>query len=326
MTSYSPLKGFTDIHSSTLSNDIQDGLVEYLDWALLDKGNFFNVTLGEVSPNGSDYSKLRLSSNDSYSSGQVWEGFRKNWVWQSGITVDGMDSPLVSSDPNHLGVSGVYVNDTFQPSSGVGEYAHRIDHFHGRVIFDSAIPTGSKVQATFSYKHINIVYANSVPWLREIQTSTLQPNSNFNEVSKGGWDIPPETRLQLPAIAVEIVPTRRFKGYQLGGGQWVFSDVIFHCIAEDEYTRNQMVDIISLQNDKTINLFNSNVINSSGDFPLDYNGSPVPSALRYPDLIEKYPGGKLRLTNARIEQMVMAKSDVFGGIVRMTTEGIKANI
>ena len=201
MTSYSPLKGFTDIHSSTLSNDIQDGLVEYLDWALLDKGNFFNVTLGEVSPNGSDYSKLRLSSNDSYSSGQVWEGFRKNWVWQSGITVDGMDSPLVSSDPNHLGVSGVYVNDTFQPSSGVGEYAHRIDHFHGRVIFDSAIPTGSNVQATFSYKHINIVYANSVPWLREIQTSTLQPNSNFNEVSKGGWDIPPETRLQLPAIA-----------------------------------------------------------------------------------------------------------------------------
>ena len=87
-----------------------------------------------------------------------------------------------------------------------------------------------------------------------------------------------------------------------------------------------MVDIVSLQNDKTINLFNSNVINSSGDFPLDYNGSPVPSALRYPDLLEKYPGGKLRLTNARIEQMIMAKSDVFGGIVRMTTEGIKANI
>lgn len=326
MSTFSPLKGFTNIHSSTLSNDIQDGLIEYLDWALLDKGNYFNVTLGETSPNGSDYSKLRLSSNDSYSSGQVWEGFRKNWVWQSGIVVEDMDSPLVSSDPNHLGVTGVYVNDVFQPSSGVGTYAHRVDHFNGRVIFDSALPTGTKVQAEFSYKHINVVYANNVPWLREIQTSTLQPNSNFNEVSKGAWDIPPETRLQLPAIAVEVVPMRRFKGYQLGGGQFVFSDVIFHCIAEDEYTRNQMVDIISLQNDKTIHLFNSNTINSSGDFPLDYNGSPVPSALRYPELLNKYPGGKLRLTNARIEQMIMAKSDVFGGIVRMTTEGIKANI
>ena len=96
MSTFSPLKGFTNIHSSTLSNDIQDGLIEYLDWALLDKGNYFNVTLGETSPNGSDYSKLRLSSNDSYSSGQVWEGFRKNWVWQSGIVVEDMDSPLVS--------------------------------------------------------------------------------------------------------------------------------------------------------------------------------------------------------------------------------------
>ncbi|MQF98160.1 MAG: hypothetical protein FI729_01320 [SAR202 cluster bacterium] len=326
MSFFSPLKGFKNINSSTLSNDIQDGLVEFFDWALLDKGNYFNVTLNEQSPNGEDYSKLRLSSNDSYTLGQVWEGFRKNWVWQTGISVDGMDSPFVSSDANHLGVSGVYVNDVFQPSSGVGQYAHSIDHFNGRVIFDSAIPSGSKVQAEHSYKYINVVYANNVPWLREIQTSTLQPTSNFNEVSNGAWDIPTETRLQLPAIAIEVVPTRRFKGYQLGGGQFVYSDVIFHCIAEDEYTRNQMVDIISLQNDKTIHLFDSNSINQDSDFPLDYKGSVVPSALRYPDLVETHPGGRLRLTNARIEQMIMAKSDVFGGVVRMTTEGIKANI
>lgn len=326
MSFFSPLKGFKNINSSTLSNDIQDGLVEFFDWALLDKGNYFNVTLNEQSPNGEDYSKLRLSSNDSYTLGQVWEGFRKNWVWQTGISVDGMDSPFVSSDANHLGVPGVYVNDVFQPSSGVGEYAHSIDHFNGRVIFDSAIPSGSKVQAEYSYKYINVVYANNVPWLREIQTSTLQPTSNFNEVSNGAWDIPTETRLQLPAIAIEVVPTRRFKGYQLGGGQFVYSDVIFHCIAEDEYTRNQMLDIISLQNDKTIHLFDSNSINQDSDFPLDYKGSVVPSALRYPDLVETHPGGRLRLTNARIEQMIMAKSDVFGGVVRMTTEGIKANI
>ena len=39
MSLFSPLKGFSNIHSSTVSNDIQDGLVEYFDWALLDKGN-----------------------------------------------------------------------------------------------------------------------------------------------------------------------------------------------------------------------------------------------------------------------------------------------
>ena len=92
----------------------------------------------------------------------------------------------------------------------------------------------------------------------------------------------------MPAIAVEVVPQRTFKGYQLGGGQWVYTDVLFHCIAEDEVTRNQLVDIVSLQNDKNIHLFDSNKINGSGDFPLDYRGVPVPSALRYPDLINAH--------------------------------------
>jgi len=326
MSSFQPLKGFKSIHSSTLTNDIQDGLVEYLDWGLLDKGNYFNITLGESSPNGSDYSLLRLSSNDSYVSGQVWEGFRKNWIWQSGISGVGASPPIVGSNANFPGISGVYVDDVFEPSSGVGQYAHHVDYFNGRVVFDTAVPTGSKIQAEYSYKYISVVYANNVPWLKEVQTNTLQPNSNFSDVSKGSWDVPPESRLQLPVIAVEVVPTRRFKGYQVGGGQWVYTDVIFHCIAEDEYTRNQLLDVVSLQNDKNVFLFDSNILNDSGAFPLNRNGTPVPSALRYPDVVEIYNGGRLRITNATIQEMHMAKPDVFGGIVRITTEGIKTNI
>ena len=113
---------------------------------------------------------------------------------------------------------------------------------------------------------------------------------NFFDTDKGMWDIPPESRLQLPAIAREIVPTRSFKGYQLGGGQRVYTDVLFHCIAEDEITRNKLVDVISLQNDKNIYLFDSNKINDSGVFPLDYRGTPIPSALRYPDLLDTFNG------------------------------------
>ena len=32
------------------------------------------------------------------------------------------------------------------------------DYFNGRVVFDTAIPTGSKVQAEYSYKYINVLY------------------------------------------------------------------------------------------------------------------------------------------------------------------------
>lgn len=321
---FSPLKGFNSVFDSTLNNDIQDGLVEYFDWALLEKGNYFNVTRGELSPSGQDYSRLRLSSNDNYQTGKVWEGFRKNWVWQSGVSYS--PSPIVGTNNAKPGISGVYINDAFYPSTTSGTYSHYVDYINGRVIFNNAIPSGSKVQVEHSYKWINVTYANAVPWLNEVQVKTLEPGNTFLQKDKGTFNIPPEARLQLPAIAIELVPSRTFKGYQLGGGQWVYTDVLFHCIAEDEYTRNKLVDIVSLQSDKNILLFDSNLINASGAFPVDYRGTPVSGALRYPDLVDKFNGGLLRITNVNVQEMKMINTNLFGGVVRITTEGIKSNI
>ena len=326
MSTFQPLKGISGVFDSTLNNDIQDGLIEYFDWALLTKGNYFNVTVGETSPNGEDMSRLRLSSNDSYTAGQVWEGFRKNWVWQSGVSPQGFDAPIVGDDNVTPGISGVYIGNSFYPTDTVGDYAYHVDYFNGRVVFNNPIPTGSVVRAEHSYKYINLLYANNIPWYKQVQAKTLQPTDTFLDSDDGPWNVPPESRAQLPLVAVEIVPTRTFKGYQLGGGQFVYTDVLFHCIAEDEMTRNQLVDIISLQNDKNIHLFNSNEINQNNDFPLDYRGTPVSGALRYPDLVSEYTGGKLRLTKTVVQEMVTHNTNFFGGIVRMTTEGIKTNI
>jgi hypothetical protein len=324
MANYFQLKGITDIKQSTLNNEIQDGLIEYFDWALLSIGNYFNVTYEEQSPYGEDYSRLRLSSNANYSEGQVWEGFRANWVWQSGITYS--PAPLVGSDDARPGVTGVYVDGDFYPSDTIGQYAHHIDHYNGRVIFDQPIPTGSVVKAEYSYRWINVVYANDVPWLREIQTDSNEPTSDFYEKDKGDWNIPPEARLQLPAIAVEIVPSRTFKGYQLGGGQWVYTDVLFHCIAESDSVRNKLVDIVSLQSDKTIFLMDSNSIASNNDYPLDYRGVPVSGALRYPDLLENNTGRKIRLTESSVQNMTAISSNIYGGVVRFKTEYINLTI
>ncbi len=165
------LKGFDNVFRTGLNNEIQDSLVEYFDFGLLEKGNYFNVTLGETDYYGNDYSKLTLSDNPNFSKGEAWEGFRKNWVWQSGVTHT--PSPLVSTNDQIPGVSGVYVDGTFYPSDTTGAYAHQIDHFNGRVVFDTPIDKDSLVQAEFSYKYMNIIYANSLPWLREVRTSTL---------------------------------------------------------------------------------------------------------------------------------------------------------
>jgi hypothetical protein len=106
----------------------------------------------------------------------------------------------------------------------------------------------------------------------------------------------------------------------------VNTDILFHCLAEDEFTRNKLVDIISLQEEKSIWMFNSNAIANSGEFPLDYRGVPVSGALRYPDLVEKYFRGRLRFKNSTVQGMELINSNFYTGIVRLTAETIEPTL
>ena len=315
------LKGFSSVFEATLSNEIQDNIIEYFDWELLKKGNYFNVTLGET-VDGKDYSRLKLSTSENFAKGRAWEGFKRNWVWQSGIAYN--PAPIVGTNNAKPGISGVYVNDVFYSSTTSGQYAHYVDYYNGRIVFNNPIPTGSKVQAEYSYKWISCDYSMALPWIREIQTQTLTPGDFPSNIDK--WSLPSDLRVQLPMIAVEFVPSRSFKGYQLGGGQWVKTDVIFHCLAEDEITRNKLIDIVSLQNDGTFCSFNSNQVYSQNAFPLDNRGCPVSGAKTYPALVNDYPGNRFRFIDTKISDLKFYNSNIFGGIVRTTIEGIQLNI
>jgi hypothetical protein len=123
------------------------------------------------------------------------------------------------------------------------------------------------------------------------------------------------------AYTIDLTPENK-----LGGGQYVETDVLFHCLAEDEFTRNKLIDIVSLQNEKTIWMFDSNKIANSGDFPLDYMGVPVSGALRYPDLVSKYPRGTMFLKNSAVQAMDLINTNFYAGIVRLTVETIEPTI
>ena len=315
------LKGFNDVFETTLNNELQDNLVEFFDWGLLEKGNYFNAELGETYSAGLDYSKLTLSNTESYASGRAWEGFRKNWIWQSGV--DHSPAPLVGSNDALPGISGVYVNDTFYPSDTTGTYAHHVDYFNGRVVFDNALPSDTKVQAEHSYKYINVIYANSLPWLREIQYRSL----DLNTIDNSDFTLPSEMKVQLPAIAIEVVPRRTMAPYQFGGGQWIMTDVLFHCLAETETMRNTLVDIVSFQNDKVFKLFDNDTLAESGAFPVDYRGVPVSGALRYPDILDAYGTSKTAMfKNSNVQGMELINTNFYAGIVRSTLETINTNI
>ena len=311
------LKGFNNICDQTLNNELQDNLIEYFDWHLLDKANYFNIELNEQSYSGHDYSLLQITNSSTFEPGEAWDGFRKNWVWQSGVDPSGFAPPLVGTNDDYPGIEGVYVDDTFYPCDVTGPYAHNVDYFNGRVIFDNPIPTNSKVQAEFSYKYINVIYATSVPWLREFYFNTLDPSS------RESVSIPPEMQIQLPAIAVEIVPQRTMKPYELGAlGQFVDTDVLFHCIAEDDMTRNKLVDIVSMQNDSIISMFDTNLMAEARAFPINSYGYPVAGALRYPDLVSNFAGNSFLLKDVNVQVIDMINSNLHAGVVRFTTEYI----
>lgn len=318
------LIGFNNVFSSTLNNQLLDSFIEYFDWELLNKGNYFNSSLGELSPNGFDYSKLKPSSSEKYVTGSAWEAFRSNWIWQSGISPSGFSEPLVGTNHSIPGISGVYVDSVFYPSSTTGQYAHKVDYFNGRIIFDNPIPTGSNVQAEFSYKYINILYASNLPYIREIQYRTLDKLSFFDP-AKGDYATPSEMRTQLPLIAIEIVPTRSLKPLAIGhlAPKFVYTDILFHCIAEDEFTRNKLIDIVSFQADTSIPLLNLDSISNNNDFPIDHEGVPVSGAMRFPELNANYCDTTARVRNPTVQGMEMINSRLYGSIVRMTAEVIK---
>lgn len=310
------LKGISTFGDATITTHVRENLISFFDNGLVEKSGFVNVEIPTTGYYDGLEHRLRPVSDPRYNDGQVWEGFRSNWVWQSG------NGALTSTDSSYPGVSGVYINDTFYPTSTDGDYAHHINHPLGRVIFDTAISTNSRVECSYSYKYVNVTRVDGLEWFKQIQiNSERADNANFISNS-GEWGILGDNRLQLPAIGIELVNSRRMIGYQLGGGQTIFTDFLFHCVAEDAYDRDHLMDIVMLQNDKIIRAYDLNDISSNNAFPLDYRGVPVSGALLYENLISDYEGNHIRLIDAGIDSVYSLTPNIHVGTVKFRTEVI----
>ena len=344
------LNKIKNMGDSTISSLIQDNLIEFFDWGMLDAGGFFNIDIPTAGHYGGNKHKLRLVDDPRYNAGQVWEGFRSNWVWQSGLSCATQPKTLTrlgdKTDPDYPnslhtpGVSGVFIDGNFKPASGVGPYKHHIDYPNGRIVFDTAISTSSEVTAEFSYKWTKVTRANE-DFFREVQYRSERADGDFTLEASGDWSQLAETRLQLPAIAIEVVKNRSFKPHSLGGlSHYVNTDVLFHVLAEDDYERDKLLDVISFQEEKILPLYDSDKIARSGVLPLDYRGMVNPlnrdgdfyHPKMYPDLIKasgdggyKYDGvadGTATFKQARVQLSDAISPNLYHGVVRVNTEVI----
>jgi hypothetical protein len=304
------LKGFDSVFDTTINNQLLDNIVDFFDFGLLQKGNYFNVDIRETDSNNKDYSKLNYIDLN-YIEGLVFEGFRTNWVWQNNIPY--IPPPNIANE--------LFIDGELSTKNTIGR-EYKIDFYNGRIIFnnqDSSVSNrvtkNSIIQLAYSYKYIHVIYADALPWIQEIKSKTLYDlNSSDNKFHIN------EMKVQLPTIAIEIVPNKSMEGYQLGGGQYIQTDVIVHCISENNIELNKLVDIVSFQNDKTIKMFDSNKIKKSNAYPINYDGTIKSNPLTFKDLVEQFPSYSFRLTNASTQKSQTINSNLNIATVKFNAE------
>jgi hypothetical protein len=278
---HTKLANLNNAQDSTLSNILLDNFVYFYDWGFLDRGSFFNIKIPHSGIYGGNRHKLRPVDDPNYSDGKVWEAYRKNWVWESGIS---------ATTQQPISISGLFINNTFYATGNVSK-PYYIDYTNGKIIFNTAISTTSNVQLEYSHKWVEVVPAHGIPFFREIQLGSFRNDDGFQVSNSGGWAQLGETRVQLPTIAVEVLTPQSLQGYQLGGGQWVNNDIVFYVLTENHWECMNIMDSILYQNDRTIHLFNPTSVAISGTFPFNYrnelNANAVPSGM-YPNLIDNF--------------------------------------
>tara|TARA_Y100000004_G_scaffold85804_1_gene96238 strand:+ start:2208 stop:3194 length:987 start_codon:yes stop_codon:yes gene_type:complete len=311
--------GIEKITDASLSEMLLDNFINFYDWGLVDAGSFYTISIPQSGIYGGDRHKLRLVNEPNYTAGQVWEGYRQNWVWEGSGNIDG-----VSEQP--VDVSGVFVDGSFYANGNVTKPFY-IDYPLGRVVFDSAEPTTSDVQVAYSHKRVQVLPGEGASWFRQIQQNSFRTDENFQVAGSGGWIRLGQTRVQLPALAIEVVPARDTQGYQLGGGQWVRSDVVFYIMSENHWEAVNLMDTIVAQNDRTLTLFDTTKVAQSGVSPLTFeNGKErelrdhATASGLYPQLVQNYPYRKCWVYDTRGDNITQLSTDLYIGIARCKTE------
>ncbi len=313
---YTKFKGVTHIGDDTIMTTLENNLKSYYDWALLSIGGWTEADVPQSGAYGGDFSSVTLVEDPLYTDGQVWQGVRKDWVYESGV--DYADATGLVHNPQSVGVPITGGNPA------VGSY--HVNYPLGRIIFDAAIPITTVVQVAHSWRDVQVYRADDAPWFQELQFRSMRPDdSHFSDSDRGEWAKGGHQRVQLPAIVIECVPRRISEGYELGNEEvWVKQDVIFHVVAETRHMRNKLVDFCAGQFDKSIWLFDTIRIADSGDYPLDFRGELVGPKV-YPDLVDQRVNGghrwkKCTFTNTVTSEVRSLHHNLYEGIVRTTCE------
>jgi hypothetical protein len=308
-------KGINNISEDLLLNIVEANFKMYFDWSFLNIGAWFDAKISNSTLYGINYPYRLIPVNDpAYADGRVWQGIRKDWVWESSATY-GETSPTV--------VSSALINGTTTVNKS-GNFS--VNYPLGRIIFNSPISLSSTVDVEHSYRFVQTHRASESPWFNILQYQSFKTsNVDIQRSEDGEWSIGANHRIQLPAIVIESVPRSRSRPYELGNSLlWLEQDIAFYVYAETKNDRNKLLDIIRLQQDLTIQLYDTNIVAQNDVFPLDYNGDIKNSPLMYPDIVQTYPWRKCFIKNINLFEIDSPHPNFHQGMARATVEIISS--
>lgn len=314
----------SNIGEANDSTQVENNLISWMNHAFLELGAWANVTTGTIQAYNGNPSLLRPISIPGRTPYSVYQGFRKDWVYESPSSLE-----YPSGDP--IVCSGIYINSIFYPTNTTtGTYAHRISFPEGTVTFTNGGVSGVTIRAEYSYRLVQITKADATDFYNFEYYSNRSDSTSFLQFGSGSKDTIPDSRLQLPGILVSL-GRKSTRPWQLGtAASYVDQNVNFHIFAEDKFWRDQLVSILSWQDWKTIRMIDFNSVQASGHFPLNVYGSLNPSGKMYPDLVKTTDEGghfrqNLRMTETYVTNQNKVNKNLFIGTVTSVCEYLMIN-
>lgn len=307
--------GVDSIGSTLIINELENNYKTFLEWGFLKIGSFTNVNIPTQNIASFDLHQLKPIKDENQNNNTVWQSPRKDWIYESGIEYNGI---------NPINVSGIYVNSIFYPSpTGNSTLGYKINYPEGKVVFNKSVAPTSIVQAEYSYKNIQIYKMEEFPYWKQIQHGSLENKVGFSLSDKGDFSISSEHRIQLPAIVIETISRSDSKPFQLGDtSQILHQDILLHILSDQPKDKNNIIDILRLQKDRILYLYNTDTLVQSGIYPLNYDGSKNINGQNYYNIVNNpsYRWIKCRISDINISDIYLSNIRLYGAVVRLTNE------
>jgi hypothetical protein len=244
----------------------------FFDMHFLRESSFINIPSGALFWDGSDMSVLLPDTNadDQFfglTDGQIWQSPFRQWVYESGVPLDGTNvqvPPIVSS--------GIYVEGAFRPTNDP-EFGHIIDYINGRIIFNSGQPLTLQVHGEYSAREVRVAFEHD--FNQQFNRGFIESKYTTNPLTSLQLVYPSGFAQPFPAVFIEVAD-REFEAYELGNRSAIITDTInLYVWALDDLQRDNIVDILSSQWRKVIPI-------------VDFNKVPLPLSGIYNTISPEY--------------------------------------